>query len=140
MMKTEQQMGGMVIMCPSSIRTSNEECQTEIAPSMQLNLVKEQETPMLDKSPTSGNMPAIGTPPRFTEFSVWKPSTRLNSNCTCAVVDHERHGSAVRHLSLTVVGHFACRACNNNKSEILKFLSSDYQKIVENEDFKGVKW
>ena len=53
------------------------------------------------KSHTSSNMPAIGTPPRFTEFSVRKTSTRLNSYCISAVVDHARHGFAVRHLSLT---------------------------------------
>ena len=71
-----------------------------------IEIGQEQETPMLDdKSHTSAKMPANGTPPRFTEFSVWKPSTRLNSSCICAVVDHVRRASAVPRLSLIVVGH-----------------------------------
>ena len=81
---------------------------------------QEQETPMLDKPHTSANMPAIGTPPRFTEFSVLKPSTRLNSSCVCAVVDHVCHETVVPHLSFT----FAERAATTQEflnSEIPNF-------------------
>ena len=38
---------------------------------------------MLDKSNTSTNMPAIGTPSRFTEFSVWKPYVM---NLLCRII------------------------------------------------------
>ena len=95
-------------MCSSSIRTAN----GVFDRSCDLHAIKfgqEQETPMLDKPRTSANMPAVGTPPRFTEFSVWDPSTRLNSYCICAVVDDVRHGFVVPHLSFTVVGHVAAR-------------------------------
>ena len=49
---------------------------------------QQQETPMLDKSHTSASMPAVRTPPRFTEFSARRPSTILDSYCICAVVLH----------------------------------------------------
>ena len=97
-------------------------------------------------------MPAIGTPPRFTEFSVWKPSTRLNSSCICAVVDHVTSWICCatsfprccwpRTNWICCAAYFphACRACSNNNknSEILNFRISELQNFRLSE--KGGKF